>query len=403
MKEIKHEDYNLEIDELKKFIKFNSGNSGLTNHFIYRNLPKNSKNSVIVFSPSKEKDKVMGYVDEEAQIKNKNIKVYNGETILLVRKGSAGTMHYFNNCKYTINEDAYVLEVRKEYKDKINLQWFSFHFQKLFYNLSTSRGGNGTFSKTYAEKQVIEIPDLEIQEKELATFVKLESHIKSLTLVDNSIDTLLRKIISLEKEEVQEYIIKDIFYLDTGKRVLQRELYENIDIDEDNDENIIPIFSSGIELEGLFGYASKIWLESDRFLRKEKANNSWEVWKNEIGESFIIDEPCITWNTDGNAGSLFYRDYKFFPTDHCGVLIPKEEYKGKINLEFFKYSQQYSFKQTTERGNLHKEKMATQTFELPNKDIQDDICDKLNKLTNIQTEINKLKKSIYELMAKNIL
>ncbi len=402
LRKVKYDEYDYDTNELKEFIKFNSGNNGLTRHFIYKNLPSSEDNAIRVISPSKEKFKIMGFVDKDAKIKNKNLKIYNGETILLVRKGNAGKMHYYNNYTYTVNEDAYVLTIKEKYKDKINLQWFSYYFQKLFYNLATAKGGNGTISKSYAEEQIINIPDIKIQEEELSTFIRLENYLENLDIIENKIDNLLERIIVFDDENTDAYSIKDTFYLDTGRRIVQKELYEIIDIYETNHDNIIPIYSSGIENEGLFGHAPIKWLESEKFIRKRKINEEWEVWKNEIGESFIIDEPCITWNTDGDAGTLFYRDYKFFPTDHCGVLIPKENYIDKINLKFFKYSQQYNFKQATERGNLHKKKMASQTFELPEKEVQDEISNNINKLVNIKLATSKIKEKINNLLKVEI-
>lgn len=385
--------------ELDTFIQFNSGNSGLTQEFIYENLPMGTDEKIIVLSASKYYKKIMGYIKRDVSIGNRKLKTYNGETILVVRKGLAGKMHYYKELEYTINEDAYVITVRDKYKDKINLQWFAYFFQKLFFNITTAREGNGTFSKEYAKQQYVEIPELNVQREELKLYSALEQDREKIDTVLEQTDKCLKRIITADCME--KYNIKDLFYMDTGKRILKQGLYSIINPQCNNKEEIIPIVSSGIENEGIFGYASIQWLNTN-YRRKVVRENEWEAWNNYINASYIIDEPCVTWNTDGAAGTLFYRENKFFPTDHCGVLIPKDKYKDKVNLKYFAYSQQYNFKQNSERGNLHLQEMSAQVVELPPIQIQNQVCHIIECLMGIKEKLLDQENKIDQIMKREL-
>ena len=99
--------------------------------------------------------------------------------------------------------------------------------------------------------------------------------------------------------------ISDVFIVQTGKRITQEDIYFH--------KGNIPCVTSQTTNDGIAWYGDETWL-------------------NENYGEYIVNEPCITWTKDGaHAGTLFYRDYLFYPNDHCGVLIPKEEYKNKIN------------------------------------------------------------------------
>jgi len=51
--------------------------------------------------------------------------------------------------------------------------------------------------------------------------------------------------------------------------------------------------------------------------------------------TFDFDQECITWTTDGvHAGTVFLRNEKFSMTTHCGALILKSEFVGKISYSY---------------------------------------------------------------------
>ena len=110
----------------------------------------------------------------------KKLKLFQGPAIVVIRKGIAGKMTYIQNGKFTINDDAYVITPKKDWKDRIDLRWFTYQYQELFFNLVTSKSDNATFNKEYIENQKIKILDINIQ-KEISDKLKL---------LDKTIDNL---------------------------------------------------------------------------------------------------------------------------------------------------------------------------------------------------------------------
>lgn len=384
-------DYKNTEDILKNVVEIKGGNSELTKNYIYYNMPKSNKDALPVYSGSL--NSTLGYIDKNISDK---IKVFLGPAVIICRKGQSGKMRYIEDEQFTINDDAYVMYVREEYKEKLNLRWCRYNFEELFCKIATSKDGNGTFSKNYAYTQIVEIPDIELQKEQLKNYELLISCEKTLKEIDSKISDFLERVHT--SKSMIEYVVSKAFYLDTGKRITTNQIYSNL-TKFIGKNDLIPIISSGTQNNGCFAFASAEWLDSNYRRKRLSDSGEWDVWNNQINASFIINEPCITWNTDGDAGTLFYREDIFFPTDHCGVLIPKEQYKELINLKYFVYTQRYSFKQNTDRGNLHKTQMARQKFELPSIDIQNSVVEKIehlqeikNKCQEIYTRINELKK-----------
>lgn len=51
--------------------------------------------------------------------------------------------------------------------------------------------------------------------------------------------------------------------------------------------------------------------------------------------TFDFDKECITWTTDGvYAGTVFLRNEKFSMTTHCGALLLKDEFIGRISYSY---------------------------------------------------------------------
>lgn len=171
--------------------------------------------------------------------------------------------------------------------------------------------------------------------------------------------------------------ISDIFHVKTGVRITEEDVYSHI--------GDLPCVTAQTLNEGITWYADESWLSTFR--------------KN--GESVIVNEPCITWSKDGYAGKLFYRDYKFFPNDHCGVLILKDEYKELVNYKWFVYTQQDLIMSNSLQSNsqpmLYNEQMSIIEFELPTLpngnidiEIQNKIVGEFEKLINIKNDIGNM-------------
>ena len=167
------------------------GNSGLTEDFIYNNLPSSEDDKIPIFSSSTQYSTTMGYISRNAKLNQSVLKIFRGECILVARNGYAGTMTYIKDKEFTVNDHAYILKLKNEWKDKINLRWFTHQYQELFYNLVTSKSDNATFNKEYSEQQEIDIPDIKFQNEIADKLIKVDKLIEKLGKIKNFIDDLL--------------------------------------------------------------------------------------------------------------------------------------------------------------------------------------------------------------------
>lgn len=177
--------------------------------------------------------------------------------------------------------------------------------------------------------------------------------------------------------------ISDIFTVKTGQRIIEEEVYKH--------KGTIPCVTAQTVNEGIAWYADEKWLTKEH-------------------KDIIINEPCITWSKDGaKCGTLFFRDYKFYPNDHCGVLIPKDEYRDLINLKWFVYTQQEYIKnfvtQQGSQGMLYNAEMESIEVKYPFPDkekIQDKMAAEFRKLLNISNSINKESEKIRFLLQQEL-
>ena len=176
----------------------------------------------------------------------------------------------------------------------------------------------------------------------------------------------------------QDYKIHEVFEVESGKRITEREVYQNL--------GKIPVVTSKSLGEGITWYEDETWL-------KKKGK--------------IFTGELLTWTKEGYAGKLFYRNQKFFPIDVCGVLIPKKEFKDKLNLKWFLYCQQNIFYQNVyskgTQGKLYQDTVNNIEFTLIDKTKQDILEKKYNQLHNMKISSNKVLSEIYNLKNKYLL
>jgi hypothetical protein len=178
---------------LGSIFQFKGGYSGLTEDFIYNNQPNSEEEKISVFSGATLEQNSMGFISKEAMFGNKKLRIFNGDFILVSRNGfKAGTMTYLKDSKFAINDHAYVMGLRKEWVDKINLRWFAYQYQELFFNLVTSKTDNATFNKEYAEKQWIMVPDKKIQDNIGKKLIEMNDLLDALDKIDKQIDKIKR-------------------------------------------------------------------------------------------------------------------------------------------------------------------------------------------------------------------
>ena len=117
----------------------------------------------------------------------------NQEGILIVRKGKAGTIRYLSKGKYATNDDAYLLTLKKEFKDKIELKWITYEYKDLFLKYSSS-SDNGTWNKgRFFNEAKIKIIPLVYQKKIVAYYDRLNELKRYLLGILEKIESLVDK------------------------------------------------------------------------------------------------------------------------------------------------------------------------------------------------------------------
>jgi len=180
-----------EEQEISNVFNIRGGNSRLIEEFIYQNLPESEEDKIEILTGATLETSAMGFISKKAKPNNKNLKIFEGPAILVVRKGIAGKMTYIPKGRFTTNDDAYVLTPKEAWKDKINLEWFISEYQELFLKIVTSKSDNATFSKEYAERQIIQIPYIDEQNRIMQKLTPLKVLIQKLCEIENKIDELL--------------------------------------------------------------------------------------------------------------------------------------------------------------------------------------------------------------------
>ncbi len=350
------------VDKIKEFFMIGSGNSGLTEAFIYQNQPSSPENSVKVFSSSTQEKTSFRNVDKNAIFPDgKGLKVYFTEGIIIARNGKAGKMTFVDNTNmYCMNDHAYILYVKKMYKKKINIKYIMYCCKEVLEKCVTSdKKGNQTFNKTLFMESIIELPDIKTQERYVSEFEKMEKLLERLTLCIDKIDTVLSKI-PYTAHATLEPVDKVFELISEDRNLIEEYIYAH--------QGKYPVYSA--QIEGAFGYIDTYAYE---------------------GEILAIVQY-------GDSGKVTLRSGQLNIGRNCCGLIPRDEYADKVNLLYFKYALQNTFIENSKGESL---KSLSQTtikntyFLLPKVEFQNEIASEFyeleklkNRLQNIRNKIN---------------
>lgn len=175
-------------------IGYMSGNSGLTEEFIYQMLQSNSERFVVLSSAT-EDNTMMGEIPK-CIINNRQLKVFEGqEGLLVTRNGKAGQTKYLPSGKYTINDHAYILFVKDTSPYEINLKWLSLQYKQDFLSYA-SNSDNGTWNMTgFFAYTKLDIPSIDEQ---LSIVKKYDTLLQRI----NTIEEIERKYCKLISKEI---------------------------------------------------------------------------------------------------------------------------------------------------------------------------------------------------------
>lgn len=180
------------VDDLFEII---GGNSGLTEEYIYSNFESNLPKEYILITGSINclENPIIIAKLPSSKNSDKMIKVLDGEGIQIIRKGKAGNINYLPHDKYTLNDDVYLLTLKKDSEWKLNLRWIYFTQKEVFKQFASS-SDNGTWNKTgFVNHAKINIPKISEQNKIVLYFEKLAKYENRLININNKIKLLLEK------------------------------------------------------------------------------------------------------------------------------------------------------------------------------------------------------------------
>lgn len=188
-----YRNYQAKNQVINTILDYQSGNTGLTEEYIYQGL-QDEGDKYKVLSSSTSNNDGLGYIKIK-NMEHTTLKTFiDKEGILINRKGKAGYTQVIKPGKYTLNDNVYILFVKKNCKYDINLQWLVSVYRKEFMDYS-SNCDNGTWNMTGFFKNVkIDIPCIDEQnmiankwqevKKLKDNLEKIQTEIQSLTNKD---------------------------------------------------------------------------------------------------------------------------------------------------------------------------------------------------------------------------
>ncbi|MDE5994402.1 MAG: restriction endonuclease subunit S [Oscillospiraceae bacterium] len=189
---VNYKKYQGKNTDISTCIGYMSGNTGLTEECIYQTL-QNNADHYQVLSSATEDNTMMGEIPM-CILNGHKLKVFEGkEGLLITRNGKAGYTKYLEKGKYTINDHAYILFVKKSSPFKVDLQWLSIQYKQDFLEYA-SNADNGTWNMTgFFTYTKIDIPAYNEQLSLVKKYQTLQTRIKAIEKIEKKYRELISK------------------------------------------------------------------------------------------------------------------------------------------------------------------------------------------------------------------
>lgn len=204
------------MENVSKIFECLSGNTELTEQFIYNNINKESE-EYLVLSSSTRDNTSLGHIPICKNNKGNNINIFKDKPgILVARNGKAGKMRFLEPGLYTINDHAYILSLKENFikKNKLNdleeqklfLKYFIYRYQYEVYKYST-KNDNATWNKTGFFKYCnIDLVSKEKMKEIVNRYRRCNEYSKKIDEIDNKVKGLLNKTISIDSNKIKEKV-----------------------------------------------------------------------------------------------------------------------------------------------------------------------------------------------------
>lgn len=304
-------------ESVNNIFDFLSGNSGLTEEYIYSIILNKGKKYKLLTGSNEIDNCIEIPKCNNPKKSTEKIKTYSGQGIHIIRKGKAGTITYLKKGNYTLNDDAYLLYKKKNCKLDINLKWFAYKFQSLFYQFS-SFSDNGTWNKTdFFKYAKIDIPIIEEQLSMLKKYDKLNLIKKNVIKIKSKINKLSEKYLIINNEPEQIKILS--------------ELVEHISRNDCLSE------------EGIYKRSENIKKTKDKIkVISGSIENYYGIVPINKNLHYVKNKPCLQVVTRGKAGVLkFHSSGNYATNTNAMLLIIREDKKSLLKITNPKEEENY--------------------------------------------------------------
>lgn len=289
---------------------------------INKKIINQNKGEYPVYSDSKTNDGLMGHI---------NFYDFDGEFIRIITVGQVGETSIIQG-KFSLAQNNGVLVSKNKSKTKFIIN--EYLRIVLLARLKNKAKGSDTGNKqqSLTNKQIlsttINIPinkngnyDIEKQKEIVKKYEIVEEKKKELKEKFDYFKDVQVDFMATELSKSKSMKIKDIFDLSIGSNGSN---FTKTFIK--NNSGDIPVYGASKDNEiPSYGYVE------DNAVIKEKKNGKIQ----ETNVKYFND--CLTYNIDGFAGYVFYREGKFSLSEKVRPLIIKDEYKNYLIPEYLKF------------------------------------------------------------------
>ena len=280
------------IDEI---FDFPETNSKITKKFCIKH-----KGDIPVYASSKDEKSTLGSIKDGI----KGVKYYQ-DCLSWNRNGSVGYV-FLRDHKYATNEDHRALTVKEAYKNTVDKLYLKYEIERQLLLNGFSYLDKCGVAKIKAVRIIIPIDeqgnyDMAEQQRLAQTYTKIEAIGAE---IDDRYDEIDRtKVDIVSESQTVPLSLDDLFEVSKGSaKYTKKYVHDN--------PGDFPVYSSQTTNDGEIGRIA----------------------------TYDFDKECFTWTTDGvYAGTVFHRNGKFSVTTHCGVLLVRPKYAGKVDYKFLNY------------------------------------------------------------------
>lgn len=371
---------------IKDVIDCMSGNSGLTEQFIYQTIQQKGKRYIVLSSSTEERTK-LGEIPK-CDINGKPLKVFeNKEGLLVIRNGKAGKTIYLPKGDYTINDHAYILSVKDDSPYKIHLKWLSIQYKEEFLSYSSS-ADNGTWNMTgFFNNVLIDIPEYDEQLKLVREYEGLEG-------CENIVKDGIKQTSQLfemqlaqlyKKYQATAISIKDVIDCMSGNSGLTSEfIYKKSQMKGKK----YTVLTSSPDSSTSLGLISKCHL------------NGRNIKVFEDKEGLLVVRV-------GNAGATYYLPKGAYTiTENAYILSVKDDCSYKISIKWLMIQYQQSFKEYGKMADYGAWNMTgffnNVLIDIPEYDEQIEVVKEYESLWQSEDRLKGLNGDIQGILSKTI-